>query len=166
MTNTYVELRDSQNVRITDVQTDSNGNYILNVSNVTFGAVVNQPLPTGTYIIKVSTNKPWGGVNSVDALAVQRQVTGIVPLTGLRLAAADVNGSNTITSLDSLLMNRRFSGSVNSFNVGNWVFASSSGADLTVDWSPGQSNNYSVKCDIKALCYGDTNGSYQPNTAL
>jgi hypothetical protein len=163
MTNTNVELLDSDNAKIADAQTDLNGNYILDVSNVTFGSVLNQPLPTGTYTIKVTTNKPWGGITSADSLLVTRHVVGIISLTGIRLKAADVNRSNTVTSTDALTISRRFSGTLTSFTAGNWVFASSSGADLTLNWNIQSQSAY---CDIKALCYGDVNGSYVPNTAF
>jgi hypothetical protein len=163
MTNTGVELwiTGSNGARVATTNTDSNGNYIFGVNNLTHYS--NQPLPTGTYTIKLTTSKPWGGVNSVDALAVARSFTGAAPLAGLRLKAADVNGSNTVNSLDSLTMNRRFSGFITSFTAGNWVFASSSGADLTLNWNIQSQSAY---CDIKALVYGDVNGSYAPSTTL
>ena len=163
MTNTSVELwiTGSNGARVATTTTDSNGNYVLDVSNLTY--YLNQPLPTGTYTIKLTTNKPWGGITAADSLLVTRHIVGTTSLTGIRLKAADVNRSNTITSTDALTINRRFSGLLTSFPVGNWVFASSSGADLTVNWNIQSQSAY---CDIKALCYGDVNGSYTPSTVL
>lgn len=106
----------------------------------------------GEYILKGFTNKPWGGVNSVDALGIARSFTGAAPLTGLRLKAADVNGSNNINSLDALTMNRRFSGFITSFTAGNWV---SEEKYITIT-----SNTSS---NVLMLCFADVNGSYTPN---
>jgi hypothetical protein len=112
------------------------------------------PLPIGEYYLVGRTTKPWGGVNGSDALAITRHFTGATPLTGLRLKAADVNGSNTINSLDALTANRRFSGGISSFNVGNWVYETQS-----VVW-----NGTPINKNLKALAYGDVNGSYTPST--
>jgi hypothetical protein len=163
MTNTTLELRTtgSNSVRVATTNTDSNGDYIFGVNSLTHYS--NQPLPTGTYEIRATTIKPWGGVNAVDALAVARSFTGAAPLSGIRLKASDVNGSNTVNSLDALTMTRRFSGLIASFTAGDWVFASSSGADLIVNWNIQSQSAY---CDIKALSYGDINRSYVPNIAL
>jgi hypothetical protein len=112
-------------------------------------------IPPGEYILKGFTSKPWGGVNSVDALGIARSFTGAAPLTGLRLKAADVNGSNTINSVDSLTTTRRFGGSVTSFTAGNWV---SEEKYITIT-----SNTSS---NVLMLCFGDVNGSYSPNRTL
>ncbi|MFM8959931.1 MAG: dockerin type I domain-containing protein, partial [Bacteroidota bacterium] len=109
MTNSTVQLKDPQNVIIMSAPTSSTGSYILS------------PVAAGNYTLTGTTNKPWGGVNSVDALGISRSFTGAAPLVGLRLKAADVNGSNTVNSLDALTTSRRFSGSVTSFTVGNWA---------------------------------------------
>jgi hypothetical protein len=88
-------------------------------------------------------------------LGISRHFSGSVPLAGLRLGAADVNGSSSITSGDALLVNRRFSGSITTFSVGNWI---SEQLPITVSATPAVQN-------LKMLAYGDVNGSYQPNTA-
>jgi hypothetical protein len=113
-------------------------------------------MANGTYTVTGITSKPWGGVNSVDALGIARSFTGAAPLVGLRVKAADVNGSNTINSLDALTTSRRFSGSIASFTVGNWAYEA---VPTTVAGGVTTRN-------IMALAYGDVNGSYQPNTAL
>jgi hypothetical protein len=76
-------------------------------------------------------------------------------LAGLRVGAADVNGSATVTSSDALLVNRRFSGTISSFAVGNWI---SENPAVAVSNTPATQN-------LKMLAYGDVNGSYIPSTA-
>jgi hypothetical protein len=78
---------------------------------------------------------------------------GTVLQTGLRLKACDVNNSNSVTSGDALLINRRFAGSLTSFNVGNFAYSSPA---VTV-------GSASVTQNLQAICYGDINGSYTPN---
>jgi hypothetical protein len=56
--------------------------------------------------------------------------------------------------LDALTANRRFSGGISSFNVGNWVYETQS-----VVW-----NGTPINKNLKALAYGDVNGSYTPST--
>jgi hypothetical protein len=109
-------------------------------------------LPSGNYSLRVSTSKPWGGVNATDALVVARHFTGAAPLQGIRFLAADVNGSTSINSTDALLVSRRFIGQIDSFNVGNWVFEEPnffSGGGI-------------VNAEIRGLTFGDVNGSYTP----
>ena len=144
MTNSTVQLKDPQNVIIMSVPTSSTGSYVLS------------PVAAGNYTLTGTTNKPWGGVNSVDALGISRSFTGAAPLVGLRLKAADVNGSNTVNSLDALTTSRRFSGSVTSFTVGNWA----------IENLPVAFNSGTITRNLLGVCYGDVNGSYSPSTAL
>ncbi|MBM3929746.1 MAG: T9SS type A sorting domain-containing protein [Sphingomonadales bacterium] len=144
MTNSTVQLKDPQNVIIMSAPTSSTGSYVLS------------PVAAGNYTLTGTTNKPWGGVNAVDALGISRSFTGAAPLVGLRLKAADVNGSNTVNSLDALTTSRRFSGSVTSFTVGNWA----------IENLPVAFNSGTITRNLLGVCYGDVNGSYSPSTAL
>ena len=144
MTNSSVQLKDPQNVVVMTAPTDATGTFHL------------LPVAPGSYTLTGTTGKPWGGVNSVDALGISRSFTGAAPLAGLRLKAADVNGSNTVNSLDALTTSRRFSGSVTSFSVGNWAIE-----NLPITFSSG-----TITRNLLAICYGDVNGSYNPSTAL
>ncbi len=114
------------------------------------------PLPNGEYYLIGRTNKPWGGITAGDGLLIQRHAAGTVPLTGLRLKAADVNSNGAVNAGDALLVQRRFSGIISSFTAGNWLYETQS-----VVW-----NGTPINKNLKALAYGDVNGSYVPNTAL
>ena len=152
MTNTTVQLLSGSNsIVVHTARTDANGDYEMRFDITAIGGV-------GAYSLKAVTNKPWGGVNAVDALAIARSFTGAAPLVGLRAAAADVNGTNSVNSLDSLTVTRRFSGERNSFTVGDWR---SEQLPITIGSATTQYNQ-----NILMICFGDTNGSYQPNTAL
>ncbi|MCX6271613.1 MAG: HYR domain-containing protein [Bacteroidetes bacterium] len=105
----------------------------------------------GIYILKVDCDKPWGGVNSADAMLVLKHFTGISPLTGLRLLAADVNGSGFPNGVDALRISKRFVGAVNNFVVGDWLFESDTVEILSDE---------SILPTIRGICYGDVNASY------
>ena len=115
-----------------------------------FDRVVN-----GNYGLTFSTNKPWGGVSASDALIVNRHTVGSITLAGIRLRAADVNNSSSVTSGDALLINRRAAGLLTSFTAGNWAYSNNTGFV----------NNDTVVVNAKAICFGDVNGSYVPSTA-
>jgi len=140
MTNSVVSIMNGTTVVAFD-STDAVGDY--SIANV----------PAGSYVVTGATSKAWGGVTASDALLATRHVVGTVIQTGLRLTACDVNNSNSVTSGDALLINRRFAGSLTSFNVGNFAYSNPS---ITV----GSAN---VTQNLQAICFGDINGSYTPN---
>ena len=143
MTNSLVRAKDSTGVVVGSDSTDATGAYSI------------LALPSGTYTLEGATSKPWGGVNASDALAMNRHFSGSVPLVGLRLGAADVNGNGAVNASDALTTNRRFSGGLTSFSVGNWITERPS---VLV-------NGANATQDLKMLSYADVNGSYAPSTA-
>jgi hypothetical protein len=144
MTNSTVQCKDANNVVLMTGATDATGTYTMS------------GMANGTYTVTGVTNKPWGGVTATDALVINRSIVGAAPLVGLRLKAADVNGSNTTTSVDALLVARRANGSISTFAAGNWAYEA---VPTTVAGGVTTRN-------IMAICVGDANGSYQPSTAL
>jgi len=143
MTNSLVRAKDSTGAIVGSDSTDATGAYSI------------LALPSGTYTLEGATSKPWGGVNASDALAINRHFSGSVPLVGLRLGAADVNGNGAVNASDALTTNRRFSGGLTSFSVGNWITERPS---VLV-------NGANATQDLKMLSYADVNGSYAPSTA-
>ena len=142
MTNSTVRVLDAQGAVVRVGATNSTGAFTID------------SIPHGTYTLSGQTNKPWGGVNASDALAINRHFSGSVPLVGLRLAAADVNGNVAVNASDALATNRRFSGNISSFSVGNWISETPS---VAVSGTPASQS-------LKMLTYADVNGSYVPST--
>ncbi|MCX6271905.1 MAG: GEVED domain-containing protein [Bacteroidetes bacterium] len=146
MTNTKVYLKEGP-VKVDSALTNVSGFYELD--NVA----------PGNYNMDGKTTKLWGGVNSGDALTVLKIFVGITPRPQppsedtLILYAADVNGDGIINAIDALMISRRFVGIINSFPVGDWLFAK---PKLTVT----QGNTYPV--NFRAICNGDVNKSYLP----
>jgi len=140
MTNTTVYLKQGSTI-VSQTTTDQTGYYMF--ANP----------PTGTFILSGSTSKPWGGINSTDALLITRHFAGMVTLSGLKLTAGDVNASNFLNSLDGLLVARRFAGIISTVSAGDWVFTKET---VIIDGTTGIIKN------LKALCTGDVNGSYRP----
>lgn len=106
----------------------------------------------GTYTIETITLLPWGGVNATDALSVLKHFAGITPLSDLNLLAGDVNNTGYVNSSDALLIAKRFTQLINSFQSGDWVFDHDS---FTI--TAGENTIQ----DIHGLCYGDVNASLQ-----
>ncbi len=120
--------------------TDANGNFSFN------------GLANGSYQLHAVCFDKWGGANATDALVVLLHTIQNPVLSGIRLAAADVNTSGDVNSTDALLILRRSVGLINAFAAGDWIFDSPS---ITL-------NDTSSVNDIKALNVGDVNGSNVP----
>ena len=141
--------------------TDASGNY-------KFNSVID-----GIYTLEVETDKAWGGVNSTDALGIQR--TAIAPTSPFTWWApdafidnvGDVNESSSLSSLDATLIKQRTVYLINSFAAGEWAFWD---AATEQNFDNSTSNIASVDYihagpatfNIQAMSYGDVNGSYQP----
>jgi len=140
LTNLTVKLKDGNGTVINTTTTNNSGHYLFsNVQN-------------GNYTLEVSTSRPWGGVTALDVLLYQKHIAGIVIISGIKLAAGDVNGSGTLSALDILLIRKRIAGISYSFPVGDWLF--NSGPILV--------NESNVTCNFNGICFGDANGSYVP----
>jgi len=111
------------------------------------------PQENGDYQFICSCAKPWGGVNSTDALLIMEHFVGSMPLTGIRLIAADVNASGFVNAGDALFAAQRFAYVITSFPAGDWAFTNSTGYLFEAD----------IHVDELALCFGDVNGSFVPS---
>jgi len=118
--------------------TDSSGNYSMS------------GYANGNYILDAQIGYNSGGINSTDALLVNRYFTSLISLTPLRARAGDVNGTQITNSADALLISRRITNLLTSFSVGNFV-----NNKPTIN---AQGNPLSVS--IRALSTGDVNGSF------
>jgi len=139
MRNAVVVLKQGNTEVVRDT-TDATGAFLLPL------------VAAGNYDVVVTPNTPWGGVNATDAVLILRSFSGSAPLNGIRLTAADVNGSASVNSTDALNALNRFTGALQTFSVGNYA-ASTSSYTATGTGS----------LNVSMLCYGDVNASYQPN---
>ena len=135
-----VKLKNSSGTVIGTTTTNATGNY----------SFIN--IPNGNYSLETTTSKPWGGVTAADVLLYKKHIIGVEPLTGIYLAAGDVNASGDLTAIDVLFMRKRIAAIISSFPAGDWLFNSVpftiSGSNLTLDFY--------------GIVYGDANGSYVP----
>jgi uncharacterized protein (TIGR02145 family) len=106
----------------------------------------------GNYLLDAAINYTYGGVNSTDALQVTRFFTSLVTLSPLRIKVGDVNGSGITNSGDALLINRRITGLISSFSVGNFV---NNLPSVNALGNP-------LVANLRALSTGDVNGTYNP----
>jgi parallel beta-helix repeat protein len=138
--NVTITLFDGSKAAVATSTTNAAGNYSFT------------DIPNGTYGIGYTITKPWGGVNSVDALLALRHGANYQPpLTGIHKEAGDVNNDGFTAAVDALLIARRSVGQIPSFVTGDWLFGSEMielGSDTTFN--------------IFGICYGDCNGTYAP----
>ena len=106
----------------------------------------------GNYVLDANVIFSWGGVNSTDALQVTRFFTSLITLSPLRVKAGDVNGNNITQSSDALLINRRITGVISAFSVGNFV---NNLPSVSASGNP-------LMANLRVLSTGDVNGTYNP----
>jgi len=140
LTNTVVTLKKAGMIAH-QTTTDNAGNYLF------------KDLPNGNYQLNGLCNKPWGGVNATDALIIMKHFANITALSGIRLEAADANGTGSVNALDALVVSRRFVGYLTSFPVGDWIFEKH---NVLVNGFSNLTDNF------KGICTGDVNGTYNP----
>ena len=134
-----LDLKNNQGNVVSTTVTNTSGNY-------SFSGIAD-----GSYTIEASVAKPWGGVTAADVLLFKKHIAGITPLSGIFLAAGDVNGSGSVSASDVLLIRKRITTIINSFSVGDWLF----------DPDPVTVNGGNVTQSFNGLTFGDANGSYQ-----
>lgn len=118
----------------------------------TSGVYAFAPFNSGNYQMTITPAAPWGGVNATDALLILNHFAQITPLTGMNLAAADVNYSHTVNGTDALFVLKRWAGMITAFPAGDYLYHTDT---LIV-------NGSQVTNDLKMLCFGDVNASNAP----
>ncbi len=108
---------------------------------------------SGDYLITITSDRPAGGINAVDALQAAKHYIELISLTGLQYLAADLNGSGYINSVDALLILKRYVEFIPTFIVGDWLFEADT---VSVD------QGTTVSTIIHGLCYGDVDASFIP----
>lgn len=131
---------------------DFGGSPIANTVTNGLGHYAFPSISSGNYTMEITPSNAWSGVNSTDALLILNHFAHLTTLTGVALAASDVNVSQTVNATDVLFVMRRYTGLITSFPSGNWLYNS---VNLEV-------NGNEVTNDFEMLCFGDVNASYIP----
>lgn len=140
ISDTKLNLKDNENNIITTTTTDANGKYLFT------------EIQPGKYYIETEINKTWGGVDPVDALIINRKYLNLFSFTDkMKENAADVNIDKIINPIDALMINRRYLKLLKAFKAGDWLYQKDL-IDVT---------NSDINYNIKAICFGDANGSYK-----
>lgn len=125
------------------------------------GAYTVRPLDNGNYTLNGSTTKPWGGLQALDAIQVQRFVSGAVSFTNLQRRAGDVNKSSSVQNLDATFIRRRVSSiAVPQWTAPEWIFDGPFGTPPALQEYPFTISGGDLILDFRTLCSGDVNGSY------
>ena len=130
------------------------GNIVASDTTDSSGSYDMAGYANGNYLLDAAINYTYGGVNSTDALQVTRFFTSLVTLSPLRIKVGDVNGSGITNSGDALLINRRITGLITSFSVGNFV---NNLPSVNALGNP-------LVANLRALSTGDVNGTYNPQS--
>jgi len=138
--NAAMAVKDFSNATISSTTTNTSGVYA-------FASFV-----SGNYKMTITPSDAWGGVNSTDALAILNHFAQITPLTGMKLAAADVNYSHSVNGTDALFVMKRYTAMISSFPVGDYLYHS----DTVIVAGSNVTNN------LDMLCFGDVNASFVP----
>lgn len=141
----------------TTLQLFNNGNIEEETTTNANGNFGFMDISAGSYSLAVNCVKPWGGGNAVDALLIMKHFVGMIPLSGLRLKAADVDTSGYVNSIDALAVMKRFVGMQDSFQAGDWTFDNPSFSILAGD---------NLTINLKGTCFGDVDGSYIPQAKI
>ena len=114
-------------------------------------------LPDGIHIINPSCHKPVGGINSTDALLILKHFVNYITLSGWKLKAADVDATHFINAADALMIAKRFVGYISTFPAGDWLCEKD-----TINVA----GPTTITSNLKAICFGDVDGSYVPPAKL
>jgi hypothetical protein len=125
--------------------------------NYTLSGVTNSGTTTVTPT-KPQRAQGSSGINTTDAVAIQRHFLVIgTPLSGCRLAAADVNGSGTVNTTDAIAVQRFFLiQGTGTANVGKYVFS-----PLNRVYTMPLSGNQTAQ-DYSAIVLGDVVAAFVP----
>ena len=140
--NTNVVLYDNTGAQAGTGTTNNAGQVIF--QNITNG--------TGYYILADLSGKPYGGINSTDALLIALDFANLVSLSGMKDRAGDIDENGTGNANDALQVANRFVGNPYTFNQ-DWLHDKDTTSTFTI-------NNASVTMTALVLTFGDVNGSY------
>ncbi|MHC1776588.1 MAG: right-handed parallel beta-helix repeat-containing protein [Lentimicrobium sp.] len=131
---------------------DFGGTTIASTTTNTSGVYAFSAYTSGNYQMTITPSNAWGGGNGTDALLILNHFAQISALSGMKLAAADVNVSHTINGTDALYVMRRWAGLISSFPSGNYLYHTD-----TIFINGNQITN-----NFEMLCFGDVDASYGP----
>jgi len=139
--NTSMVIKDFAATTINTTTTNASGVY-------TFPSMA-----SGNYKLTITPSAPPSAVfNSTDALGILNHFAQIIPLTGMKLAAADVNYSHSINGTDALMVMQRYTGGITTFPAGDFLY----NYDTVI------MNGGNATGNIEMICFGDVNASYAP----
>ena len=142
MSNVTVKLSTLDGTVVQTVLTDNLGYYVFDT------------VTEGTYKVNFTTDQPAGGIELCDAYMIEQYLAGNMTFSEIQKLAADVNGDDTISSLDWEQITYGYLNGGNPFPVGEWVFETKTITIL------GESGDGDVNLGSSA---GDISGSLVPD---
>ena len=151
---TYANTQHSPIANANTALLDTTGSVVATTTTDITGHYNFSKAAKGPMHISVQSAPTVGGWNAVDALLILNHFVGIQTLSGLRLAAADVNFDGAVNAKDAMYVQERFAAIINNFPASDYVTDKKT---VTVN-NPGDT----VQLNVSALCRGDVNASFTP----
>ncbi len=141
LSNVNVKLYSQTGELINSATTNATGEYSIKVMD-------------GIYVVKPDGgSNPWGGVNIIDGLKIRQFLVGQLTFTALQSKAANVDVSSTTNIIDYVTLRQKIAG----LNPSAWIITNYVFENPTVNIS-----GASVTQNVKSLCGGDVDGSFNP----
>jgi hypothetical protein len=132
---------------------DFAGTTVISTSTNASGVYAFASMASGNYKMTITPAAPPSScVNATDALNILNHFAQITPLTGMQLAAADVNLSHSINGTDAVLVMQRYTSGITTFPAGDYLYH----YDTVI------MNGSNVTGNIDMICFGDVNATYAP----
>lgn len=135
---------------------DINNNFIESTITNDYGEYLLDSIPNGSYYLVSSTNIEPGEVTLQDAYMIMMHLFGMYDFTDCEFAAADVNGSGTITWSDYFIVLINYLLQGQPFQVGEWQFES-----VQIDFNS-RTTGTSDTTTFWATGSGDLDGNWVP----
>jgi len=141
LSNVVVKLYSQSGELVNSATTNATGEYSIKVMD-------------GIYVVKPDGgSNPWGGVNIIDGLKIRQSLVGQLTFTALQTKAANVDVSATLNIIDYVTLRQKLAG----LNPTAWIITNYVFENPTVNIS-----GASVTQNVKSLCGGDVDGSFNP----
>ncbi len=137
---------------------DMNNNLIQTTSTNDFGVYFFDGIPDGSYTLSPATSLDPGEVTLRDAFLIMMHLFGLYDFTEFEFAAADVNGSGTITWNDYFIVLISYLLQGQPFPVGDWQFQ-----PVQLDFVSSRDLGTPDTANVWATGSGDLEGLWMPS---
>ena len=137
---------------------DMNNNLIQSTITNDYGEYAFDSIPDGSYYLSIGTTLDPGEVTLQDAFLIMMHLFGLYDFTDYEFAAADVNGSGTITWSDYFIVLINYLLQGQPFPVGEWQFE-----PVQLEFTSARTIGIADTANVWATGSGDVEGIWLPS---